>query len=370
MSEKLLKYLIYVLGAVCLYAFIAIRFEVLFNGVLKEDVVEGYWDKTKYGELYYFSMIKHFREEGLPPARRKFEYSEKQASLEDCQILVFGDSFFEFSRHKQFPEKLADDFHKKVHYVNTDFPLDYLAGMGYKDRTPKLVLFERVERFLPLAFEKEQLIPAIKTTDVSASFNPLLYIREKLFYEYSEELYDAMLKRSYLTTDLYSMMATLKFDLYGNISKLTPAYLKDPPNSWLFYHDQVNEERSSFYYQHSEEQMDSICNNMADLSRKLLDTYNMHVVYLPLPGKYTLYHTVLNNDPYNEFLPRLYKGLDQRRVKYVNVLNDFLNSDTLLYYRTDSHWNQRGIDIAYAKTLETLESDSLLNQFLATENSH
>ena len=75
MNERVLKYLIFIWGAISLYAFIAIRFEPLFNAVLKEDVVEGYWDKTKYGELYYFSMISHFREKGLPPAQRKFEYS-------------------------------------------------------------------------------------------------------------------------------------------------------------------------------------------------------------------------------------------------------------------------------------------------------
>ena len=72
MSERFLKYLIYFWGILSLCAFLAIRFEYLFNACLREDVVEGYWDRTKYGELYYFSMIRHFREEGLPPSERKF----------------------------------------------------------------------------------------------------------------------------------------------------------------------------------------------------------------------------------------------------------------------------------------------------------
>ena len=364
MSGRILKYLIFIWGAICLYAFIAIRFEAPFNWMLKENVVEGYWDKTKYGELYYFSMIRHFREEGLPPAQRKFEHSEKQASVKDCEILVFGDSFFEFSRHKQIPERLADDFSKKVHLVNGDYPLDYLASIGYSDTVPKLVIIERVERFIPLAYEKEHIIPPIQTSDIASSFNPFPYIREKLFYESSEELYDLMIKRSYLSTDLNALFATLKFDLYGKISKLTPTYLKDNPDSWLFYHDQVNETKSSFYYQHSDEQMDSIASNMADLSSKLFSAYNMQVVYLPLPAKYTLYHDVINDDPYNEFLPRLYLGLDKIGVKYINVFDDFLESDTLLYYRTDSHWNQKGIDIAYQDILRFIKSDSTLSTFL------
>jgi len=364
MNEKILKYLIYIWGAISLYAFIAIRFEPLFNGVLKENVVEGYWDKTKYGELYYFSMIRHFREEGLPPAQRKFEHSEKQSSVQDCEILVLGDSYFEFSRHKQFPEKLADDYNKKVHYVNNDYPLAYLAENGYGDTVPKLLLFERVERYIPVAFEEQQISPPQQVQAPSDKLSPLTYIREKLFYHSSEELYDAMLKRSYPTTWLYSQLVTRKFELYGNMSKMTPAYLKDGENSWLFYHDQVNETRTSFYYPFTDEQIDSICDHMAQLKDQLLDQYNMHLLFLPLPAKYTLYHHLLNNDTYNELLPRLYEGLDQRGVKYINVFEDYQMSDTVLFYRTDSHWNQRGIDIAYKKTLEYIRSDSILHAFL------
>ncbi len=364
MSEKVLKYLIFIWGAICLYAFVAVRFEAPFNFVLKENVVDKYWDKTKYGELYYFSMIRHFKEEGLPPAGRKFEFSDKQASVKDCDILVFGDSFFEFSRHKQFPERLADDFSRRVHFVNEDFPLEYLASVGYQDTTPKLVLFERVERFIPLAFEKEHIKPPVQLNNEPASFNPLPYIEEKLFYDFGEKLYDVMIKRSYASQSINSFFATLKFDLYGKISSLTPSYLKDDPNSWLFYHDQVNDAKSSFYYQHTTEQMDSLCNHMADLSEKLRSEYHMEIVYLPLPAKYTLYHQVINNDPYNQFLPRLYEGLEKRSVKFIDVYDKFLESDTLLYYHTDSHWNQRGIDIAYKETIDYLKGDSILNKFL------
>jgi len=364
MSEKLLKYLIYLAGIICLYAFVSIRYLPLFNATLKEDIVENYWDKTKYGELYYFSHILHFREKGLPPAKEKFEYSIKHASVADCDILTFGDSFFEFSRHKQIPERLADDFNKKVHYVNYDFPLDYLAQNNYKGTNPKLVIFERVERYIPVAFENRHITHTIKCKKKSFLRKSFNYVLDKVFYPKSEELYDAMLKRSYLTTGIYSVISTVKFDLFHYISKLTPVYHNDGDNSWLFYHDQVNDEKTSFYYKHSQAEMDSICNNMADLAEKLKEKYNMDVIYLPLPAKYTLYHTVINNDNYNDFLPRLYDGLDKRGIRYVNVYDDFTNSDTILYYHTDSHWNQKGIDMAYKETIATIQSDSILNHFL------
>ena len=59
MSGKALKILIYVWGAISLLIFVAIRFEPLFNSLLTEKVVNDYWDKTEYGEMYYFSMISH-----------------------------------------------------------------------------------------------------------------------------------------------------------------------------------------------------------------------------------------------------------------------------------------------------------------------
>lgn len=354
------------LAVVCLYAFIAIRFQFLFNSVLKEKV--SHWDKTKYGELYYFSMISHFREKGLPCSLPKFEESDKHASVAESEILTFGDSFFEFSRHKQFPQRIAEDFNKKVHYVNYDYPLDFLESNNYHDTIPKLVIFERVERFIPLAFEKKQtwnLKPEMDTSKFLKAYNYLLH---KIFYKQSEELYDVLLKRNYITTGIYSRIATLKFDLFGYISKKTPVYKVNGDHSWLFYHDQVNDQKTSFYYAFTQQQIDSICDNMADLAGKLKQKYNMDLLYLPLPARYTLYHTVLNKDMYNNFLPRLYKGLDERGVKYVQVFDDFVNRTDTIYYHTDEHWNQEGLDIAFDKTIAFIKNDTRLKNYLFREN--
>jgi hypothetical protein len=86
-----------------------------------------------------------------------------------------------------------------------------------------------------------------------------------------------------------------------------------------------------------------------------------------MPAKYTVYHGILNDDPYNQFLPRLYSGLEKRGVRYVNVYDAFMNSRDTLYYRTDSHWNQKGIDLAYALTVEYILEDPELRKLLLTD---
>jgi hypothetical protein len=367
-KERILRWIIYTTGIVCLFLFIAVRYLPMYNTLLREKV--SYWDNTKYGELYYFSMIRYFREINLPPFSRKFEDSEKHASITDCDILTFGDSFFEFSRIKQFPEHIADDFGKKVHYVNNDFPLQYLADHNYHDTLPKLVIFERVERYIPVAFAKEHNISQSGSSKKTQAGSIIDYFATRVFQRKSEQLYDVMLKRSKFTTDVYSFISTLKFDLFGYISEKTPVYKIEKDGSWLFYHDQVNGERTSFYYQFTQEQIDSICNNMADLAIKLKEYYNMELVYLPLPARYTLYHTVLNQDEYNNLLPRLYEGLDKRGVKFIKLFDDFLNSGEFLYYRTDEHWNRNGLDIAYKKTINYIMKDPELNSYLkATPDS-
>lgn len=362
-KEKILKVLIFLTGIVCLYTFIAIRSRPLFNTLLKEKVEQGCWDKTKYGELYYFSMISHFREKGLPPVKEKYQFSQNQSKIEEAEIFVFGDSFFDIAREIQFPERIKEETKKKVHYVYNESPLEYFTRLDYKNKTPKLLIYGRVERFIPLEFEKQH--EAIYIGDKRSKIRKTIAgIKDKIFYKRTEELYDALLKRSYFTTGIYSLIATVKFDLFKYISYLTPVYGIVNKTPWLFYHDQVNEEITSFYYKHTREEIENICNNIVDLDRKLMENYNIKLIFLPIPAKYTLYHSLINNDEYNNFLPRFYEELEEKDVKFIRIFEDFLNADDILYFGTDSHWKKNGMDIAVNKIMEFLKNDSTLNNYI------
>jgi hypothetical protein len=362
-KEKLMKWLMYLAGIVCLYTFIAIRSLPLFNSVLKEKMEPGYWDKTKYGELYYFSMIPRFREKGLPPVKEKYQFSKDQTSLEEAEILVFGDSFFDIARGTQFPEIIKEETRKKVHYVYQESPLEYFARLNYKNNIPKILIYGRVERFIPSEFEKphETIYIGDERSQIRKFFAG---IKDKIFYGRTEELYDAMLKRSYFTTGIYSLIAAVKFDLFDYISNLTPVYSVKYETPWLFYYDQVNDENTSFYYKHSQEEIENYCNNIKDLDIKLLKDYNIKLIFLPIPAKYTLYHKFVNNDQYNNFLPRLYEELEKKHIKFIRIYEDYLNSEEVLYYGTDSHWKKKGMDMAADKIIKFLKNDSTLNYYI------
>ncbi len=351
-KSKRIKVLIYITGAICLYAFLAVRFQGLFNFGVKEELNTGYWDNTKYGELFYFNYIKHFREENLPMMGEKFQFSDKQADLLKADILLFGDSFFDICRPYQFPAVISDSLHKSVHFAYNDFPLQYLNKNHYqKNQKPKLLIMGIVERYIPVKFAQKHT-SFYQIDQESRLHKKLGEIKDKIFYSRSEELYDALLKRSYLTTDIYTEIASTKFNCFGYISKLTPVYSFKDTVPWIFYFDEVDGKKTSFYYQHSDEEIDQISDNILDLGRQLKKDYNIELLFLPIPAKYTVCHRRINNDAYSNFLPRLHAAFDKKGVPYVKLFDSFMASPDLLYIPTDGHWNSNGLDLGAKLTLE------------------
>ncbi|PID91751.1 MAG: hypothetical protein CSA96_06640 [Bacteroidetes bacterium] len=355
MSERLLKILVYVAGVICLYAFIAVRVPSMFNAVLKEKIIPEYWENTKYGELYYFNYIKHFREENLPGYSVKYRFTDRHPSLQEADVLLFGDSFFDFTRMTTFPERLSDSLNKRVFYARMDRPLTLLAENEYRNEEEKILLFESAERYIPTRFTTPHQLGHL-ADERSGVRKALANTRDVIFQDNTDALYSTLLSRNVLTCDLYSMAATMKFDVFGYITDMTPVYTLEEETPWVFYHDQLGDDPGSFYYQYSDDEINTYCDNMVDLSEKLYETYKLKMVFMAIPSKYTIYHDLINNDPYNDFLPRLYAGLEERGMPVIRLYEDFMESDELLYYGTDTHWRESGLDIALANTLDLFQS--------------
>jgi hypothetical protein len=355
-KAKILRSLIIIMGLICLYAFIAIRAQAIFNLGVNEKLVTGYWDNTKYGELYYFNYVKHFKEENLPQMGEKYQYSPMQASPEDAEILIFGDSFFDICRPTQFPTEISVRLNKKVHFAYNDYPLQYLNQINYNSKEPKLLLMGSVERYIPVKFANQHN-EQFTIDSRSQKIKMLSSIKNKVFYYRSEELYDALLKRSYLTTDIYSIIATVKFDCFEYISKLTPKYSLQDTIPWIFYHDEVNGKITSFYYKHTDDEFEKVSDNILDLSRQLKTKYNIELIIIPIPAKYTICHNRINNDQYSNFLPKLQEKFDHKGIKYIDFYDTFRKSKDILYIPTDGHWNEKGLELGVELTLNYLEKN-------------
>ena len=358
MKEKHLRIIIYLTGLVCLYAFLAVRIFPLMNAILNEKMDQETQDFNKYGDLYYFSCISEFKED-LPPKVRKYRYSEDNPDISVADVLTYGDSFFDVIFTKSIPERLADTLNSRVYsYVTYDptqaNPFCLLNLNEYQPAgNQKYFIYETVERNIPVRFSDEFDLNCTQSEQSAYSriYSGLLRM---IFRQNSENLYKVILKQSYLTHKAFSAVATLKFKLFGYISPLTSKY-KTGEKPWLFYEREYISDPGGFYYQYSEKEIKLYADNIARLRDELLEHYNLRLVFMPIPNKYTLYHKFINDDPYNQFLPRLFEELDSRQIEYVDVYHPFKNDTDTLYYGTDTHWNNEGISVALTLLMEKLD---------------
>ncbi|MBN2350164.1 MAG: hypothetical protein JXJ22_15095 [Bacteroidales bacterium] len=365
MSEKKLKILIYITGLFCLYVFIAVRVLPLFNLSLTEKVIPEHFEFTKYGELYYFNHITKFREENLPMAKIKYRDTEKHPKLDKADIITYGDSFFDICRTTSYSEMLADSMSEKVHYQRISEPywenvLNYLKANNYHSDTPRFLIYETTERYINLRFSDSMSIKKLNLDQNKSKFKKYFKnIISVIFKENSEDMYTLFLRRSYFTSFMYTKIADIKFECFGYLSPTTPVYAFKNNKPWLFFHETVDENSTSIQYQHSQDQINTYCENILSLSKKLKDEFNLTLIFLPVPNKISIYPELAEdkNFKYNYLLPLIYKKLDELKVHYIDLYDPFKNSGEYLYYGTDSHWNAKGIEMAVDKTIEYIRDN-------------
>jgi hypothetical protein len=205
MSEKLLKILIYLAGVFCLFACIAIRSLPVMNSVLVEKMIPEHFEFTKYGELYYQNYISQFKEI-LPSPVRKYRFSEKHPEPSEADILIFGDSFLDISRQVTLPERLADSLGLKVFFHRFSFPqysnpFCALANYDIGAASPKILIYQSVERNIPMKFEEpyfDSICNESENGPVEARIDDIASV---VFPDNTEVMYKQFLKRSIFTTD-------------------------------------------------------------------------------------------------------------------------------------------------------------------------
>ncbi len=357
-KEKIIKWIIYITGIACLYIFLASRFLTLMNFILTEKMDLELLEFTKYGDLYYNNCINYYKED-MPVQMRRFRLSEKNSSVNDADILTYGDSFFDVSFQTTLPERISDTTDTKVFcYMTQDptqaNPFSILNEKGFTKRViPKVIIVESVERNIPTKFSKPYEIECSDSIKPNNFYDRLM--NNYIFKSSDEQLFDLMLKRSYLTSYIYATISTLKFDLFGDISSHTPVYRVEP-SPWLFYSKSLDSVPGGFYYKHNQGEISNYADNIALLANNLKSVYNLEMIFMAVPNKYSLYNKFVNNDEYNNFIPILQNELEKRNVHYIDLYSKFASSKENLYYGTDTHWNKKGVDLALKLTLAAIDS--------------
>ncbi len=321
--------------------------------VYKQDYYSG-------RDLYKHHYVEHFREAHpafdqplhapLVPYRERPEHP----SLDEADVLVFGDSFANFRWLKSYPEILRDKLGRPVYFARDQYPLRLLGEQAYTAPSGRVAIFQIGERGIRTGFARAQMDfqgRAHRPKRDNAWF--------RLFAPgEAEQQYTALLQLSILTHRAYKWIATRKFDWFGYLSPMTPVYSLDPPI--LFLKQTVDGSPQSFQYQHPQHEIEQICDNIALLHDRMRRKHGLEMVFMAVPNKISIHFAYVWPDAhYNDFLPRIHQGLAQRGVPYVDLYQAFRNADERLYFLSDTHWNEHGVARAAAETIRVLEALAL-----------
>jgi hypothetical protein len=342
-QDKILRALLYALGAVATVAFVITK----SPGLLDWATSGGY----KYGDLYRICEVKDFKPaRPLPFGDHENEDSfDQHSSADGKDVLLIGDSFsfcdwgknpywMQLSQQLGRPIFSVYNNHHPYYWTN---PCALLGAQAAASPAPKVLVYEIVERSVPAQFS---LPVSTNSFAPSPEASRLEQIANDIFAN-TDERHKLLLKHNFFMDTADACLNTLAFEHFKHISSDTPWYSLHPP--FLFYGGEV----SCFQSKHDDAFVDQLADNVALLDRTLSERFNCTLVFVPLPNKVTLYSKLAGNEKYDDFLPRLCAALKRRGVRTVEVLPEFQKQSELLYWPTDTHWNDLGINIAVRQTL-------------------
>lgn len=190
----------------------------------------------------------------------------------------------------------------------------------------------------------------------------LTLIRNGKIGEYMRLMQDYFVDVYKWKDDLIYINSLLDYRVFNISSKDSVAIGKD---GWLFYTAEDGVNMRDYYGNNlfSQADLDKIAKNIESINKNL-KKQNIEFIIMMAPNKHTLYEEYLPDRIYNK------KGNETRADQYSEILNsmdvkyidlrDMLikeknNSDNLLYYPLDSHWNDFAGRLAYNELIKNLD---------------
>ncbi len=343
MKEKILRGVIGLAGILSLAVFVITKSEFLMDAVTQNMYTDG--------DLYRFTKVRAFKTPLSAPDNDPSV--ERNPDPDTTSLIIIGDSFMETRRgHKPFPRLLADRLGMDVSVVYAGYapqyfdPVYFCWNRSLDPARKRIILLERVERYIinNYYFPSDEDTASFMEVRREYSKSWMDEIEQRYFTD-AETNVEVVLFSSDITSPIVEAWNTLRFNVLGQISDETPLYSLHPP--FLFYKEETAPGmHTSFYYPHPDRLVDQIADNLARMDSALRSNYNAVLLFMPIPSAYTLYHTMINNDTYDNYLPRLCRELEKRGVKTIQLYDLFRSSPKVLYLPTDTHWNADGARLA------------------------
>lgn len=277
----------------------------------------------------------------------EFGYRNRDPHPAPYDILVTGDSFAagcSVSQEETLSEVLARRLGRKVYSFAPVFdpcPLDrFFREKRFETDPPKVVLLVLLERNItslgppvPPAPEKKG-----EGTRLLEKLDRFPWFRETLVL--GDRLDKAMLWNDWSARRQGPDMKRI----LGNTT--------DPGRILFYFGDEANRPVSR-------EQVEK-CARTLRLYRDLLEARHIHFLFCPVPNKESVYFDYLPSGKGNDFLERLQKELERRKVETLDVKKAFRGryrkDRSFLYRKDDGHWNPQGIGITAGLIAKVLKA--------------
>jgi len=335
-----------------------------------------------YGAAYYRKLIESPTIANLVLERRHISYAidehgfRETTPLEQAHIFALGDSFTigdGISQDKTWVERLEQEIGKPVY------------NLGFSDCSPKqqLMLLEYMLQTEPDSIKIRHLLWMIfESNNLEGSYETLrpVLIQEE---DSSENLFAGTLVGTLnslpLTIKEQSVINRLRagqipltlpardtrpVDPYSvdGIKLLSPLYHSSKYGYRLFDQDYVERagKSESYVFDHPNRPLlDQTFKDMVSLSRK----YGFEVTVIIAPSAPRLYGPYFENLPpisqepyFINHVENLSKGLGFDVINLYPLMQPYAEAE-LLYWRDDTHWNERGHEVAVEIITEQLADD-------------
>jgi hypothetical protein len=281
------------------------------------------------------SRVTTFRED-IPYPPPEFIYN----TIDESDIISAGDSFFQLPVNGlRFAAALEKNCGKKVFdatQINEEYckrPAAVLELNGYTGNKERIFLLECVERASPVRAKTKYLASTneVAVKYLSLAANILSFSSAEEWLQFSVFLKTPLEFR----TDAY-------FRYFNRLPEIASVYTLNPP--MLFY----NEDKEFAGTKIDSVFIEDVSSSLKKLSVFLKQKYNLVLLYVVIPDKYSLYGGYENQDfKYNNYIPALTASLKNKGVYTFDsytLLKENSNNE-ILYYRSDTHFNEKGRDL-------------------------
>ena len=297
----------------------------------------------RYGDLYRQCLVEDFKESMYWPNRQK-----ENNTPDDADIFLIGDSYFERPIAGEFIcTELENLYGYNIYDItgvnsgSANNPLAAIKQLEFGKDKHRILLLETTERF-SMDRGLEQYIAASKLTGFRnmSGFFRNDEIKNWLYKIFLNRIF--YIEHNYITLPVLSFKNTLNFKLFKMMDNNIGAFSAEPP--MLFYSQDVEFARRT----KTHEAVDSMVNNIAELNNILKKDYNISLLYIVIPDKYSVYNDYVNGEyKYSGFIPELTKKLTGKGIYTIDLYTAFMDfrkssPEKILYKKSDSHFNAYG----------------------------